>query len=469
MTKSVPANNRTLDAFTKVSKASSARKNITDKTNSINTISRNTVKPSTSGSKRKVDGEEESAITEVSNLLSGRIQEREIKPLPHRRSKALPQTPRRPIEKTDAPASVNTPTKGACSLLDRFHFPFKAPTQTPLIAQQAARLDNQIVELPCELIDLINLHAAFLTALSLHYAHNGTHSPADLRLLCPDVARAWGKRQIILQDIRRTLGVMNTNIPGGKSDARISSLSLSDYGRGKVCVEIKTGPRKVGRLTRPMNEDLLNDIYVRGLNKFWEERTVKDTDVKDFVESLPLEPIAICSSLIKMSPLLAKGQRRLKEIRAGIINRKEAAAEKERIMSVKNTDGTKPTLLERLQARKLAEADKAPAPTHADISRRQALQRIDEVVSVLGILSTSTSVGQSRISFTMPTVLGKLKDSFKTPMSKDEGDVCVRLLASEIAPEWVRIVKMGKVEALAVNRKERPTDLEIEERVKRAS
>jgi hypothetical protein len=69
----------------------------------------------------------------------------------------------------------------------------------------------------------------------------------------------------------------------------------------------------------------------------------------------------------------------------------------------------------------------------------------------------------------MPTVLGKLRDSFKTPMSKEEGDICVRLLASEIAPEWVRIVKMGKVGALAVNREERPTDLEIEERVRRAS
>jgi hypothetical protein len=68
----------------------------------------------------------------------------------------------------------------------------------------------------------------------------------------------------------------------------------------------------------------------------------------------------------------------------------------------------------------------------------------------------------------MPTVLSKLRDSFKTPMSKEEGDACVRLLASEIAPEWVKVVRMGKVEALAVNREGRPTDLEIEDRVKRA-
>ena len=84
------------------------------------------------------------------------------------------------------------------------------------------------------------------------------------------------------------------------------------------------------------------------------------------------------------------------------------------------------------------------------------------------MLSTSSSIGQQRVSFTMPTVLGKLRDSFKTPMSKEEGDVCVRLLAAEIAPEWVRIVKMGKMEAMVVNRDGRPSELDIKERVGRA-
>ena len=41
------------------------------------------------------------------------------------------------------------------------------------------------------------------------------------------------------------------------------------------------------------------------------------------------------------------------------------------------------------------------------------------------------------------------------------GGYCVRLLASEIAPEWLKVVKMGKVEALVVDRDERPTELDI--------
>lgn len=470
-TQSASSNSKPLDAFTRVSKASSFTKTIVDKNNYVDTIATTSLTHSASGGKRKLEGEQEGTVDYVSAILSTTIKEREIKPLPQRRSSDVPQTPQKLIGCTSSRTSADTSTKGARSLLDRLYVSSKTPTRSPLNnAQTPSKLDFQPPELPCELLDLINLHSAFLTALSLHYAHNGTHSPADLRILCPDVARAWGKRRVILDDIRRTLGVMNTNIPKGIRDVRISQLSLSDYGHGKICVEIKTGAGKAGRLPRPVNEDFLNDIYIRGLIKSWEGRKLMDTEVKDFIESLPLEPITTCSSLIKMSPLLAKGQRRLEDMRAGMIIRKEeAAAAKQKLALVEKSNVTKPTLLERLRAKQLEQAGKAPPPTKAEISRRQALQRIAEVVSVLSILSTSTSVGQARISFTMPTVLGKLKDSFKNPMSKEEGDCCVRLLASEIAPEWVRIVKMGKVEALAVNREERPTDLEIEERVRRAS
>jgi hypothetical protein len=97
------------------------------------------------------------------------------------------------------------------------------------------------------------------------------------------------------------------------------------------------------------------------------------------------------------------------------------------------------------------------------------LQRIEEVVAVLAILSTSGSIGQQRISFTLPTILGKLRDSLKTPISKEEGDTCIRLLASEIAPEWLKVVKMGKLDAIVVNRDERPDSMKIQARVKRTA
>jgi hypothetical protein len=91
---------------------------------------------------------------------------------------------------------------------------------------------------------------------------------------------------------------------------------------------------------------------------------------------------------------------------------------------------------------------------------------MEEVVSVLSILSTSGSAGQQRVSFTVPTLLGKLRDSFKNPVSKEEGYICVKLLASDIAPEWVQVVKMGKSEALVFDREKKPGELDIKERIK---
>lgn len=437
-----------IGAFTRVSKASSAERAGVEK-KIYDTIA--TTPYSTIEKKRRLPDVEEGSTENVPAILSS-TNDREIKPLPRRsiNPQIFPTTPQRPIATTIS--SSDTPTKGARSLFEQLSVS-KSLTKTPTPASAA--------ELPVELLDLINLHASFLTALSLHYAHNGTHSPADVRLVCPDVARAWGKRDVTLLDIRRILGVTNAGIPEDSKDPRVSRLNLSDYGHGKICIEIRTVSGKAGRIPRPVNEDLLNEIFVGGLKASWEESN--DNSPLEFIQTLQLEPITTCSSLTKMSPLLAKGQRRLEDFKAGITvkPKKERPAE--------TPTGQKTSLLERLRAKQLHQTTLPGAPSKADLERRAALHRIEDVAAVLAILSTSTSIGQQRVSFTLPTVLGKLRDSFKTPISKEEGTACVRLLAAELAPEWVRIVRMGKGEALVVNREGRPTEVDIKERVKRAA
>lgn len=226
---------------------------------------------------------------------------------------------------------------------------------------------------------------------------------------------------------------------------------------------------KAGRIARPVNENLLNEIFVKGLRASWEKRDGMDTGATEFIGGLPLEPITMCSSVLNMSPLLAKGQRRLEDLRAGITIKKEEEKKKAREAEVIYKSGVKPTLLERLRAKQQLQLNLPPPLSKEEVARKAALQRIDEVAAVLTHLSTSSSVGQQRISFTLPALLGKLRDSFKTPMSKEEGETCVRLLASDIAPEWVQIVKMGKVDALVVNRDERIGEKELQERVKSAA
>ncbi|KAG4443674.1 hypothetical protein IFR05_000860 [Cadophora sp. M221] len=448
---------RGLNAFTTVSKASATTKEIIEKNIRVDIAT--ATAPGQINKKRKFVEDEESARQEPISPINA---------LPPRRANLrAPQTPHKPILTQSPPSSVDTPTKGARNLLDRFCISSKTPTRSALSNSSSSDLVASTPGkpfyapssgLPTELLDLINLHAAFLTALSIHYAHNGTHSPADLRNLCPDVARTWGKRRVVLEDIRRSIGVLNNSIPEGK-DSRISRLSLSDYGHGKICIEIRT-MAKGGRIARPVNEDLLNEMFERGLTSAWEKRET-EMAVKDFVEGLPLEAVTTCSSLIKMSPLLAKGQRRLEDLKSGITI-------KETIKVKVEVAGPKLTLLERLRAKQLEQSNLPPPPSKTEIARKAAMGRIEEVVAILVVLSTSTSIGQSRVSFTLPTIIGKLRDSFKTPMSKEEANTCIRLLAAEIAPEWVKLVKMGKVEALVVNRDERPGELDIKESVGRA-
>ncbi|CAL3967774.1 hypothetical protein PZA11_003990 [Diplocarpon coronariae] len=449
---------RSLTAFTSVSKATPTSKLILEK-DTFAVLPENQHEYHAKSKKRKlVEEESPQPATET----------REIKAL---RTTRTPRTPQKPILSQPLPASIDTPTKGARSLLDRFCITSKTPTKSPVslnsssseLVASTSKHDyvTRSADLPAELLDLINFHAAFLTALSIHCAHNGTHSPADLRNLCPSIARVWGKRRVTCEDIRRSLGILNANIPETSLDHRLSRLSLSDYGHGKICVEIKT-LGKSGRIARPINEDLLNEIFERGLSNAWKERADEPVTL-EFIQKLPMESIAKCSSLAKMSPLLAKGQRRLEDLKAGIKIKEPVK------VRVDDIAGSKLTLLERLRAKQVHNASLPAPPSKTEVARRAALGRIEEVVAILVILSTSTSIGQSRISFTLPTVNAKLRDSFKTPLSMEEADICIRLLATDIAPGWVKLVKMGKVEALVVNRDKRPTELDIMARVRYAA
>lgn len=469
----VPAARRALDAFTRVSKAGKIAKNIIEKNDHAASISA-TLTDTFNSRKRKIDDSEEEESSPESvvarTIKSASSSSSPILPLPTK--SRIPQTPSKPILVGTSPASGNTPTKGARTLLDRFSIA-KTPTKSPLafnssnselIASTPQKPSSQ-AELPIELVDLINLHAAFLTALSIHYAHNGTHSPADLRILCPDVARAWGKRAVKLEDIRRILGILNINIDENVRDHQSARLTISDYGHGKICIEIQQGRGRAGSIARPINEDRMNRTFEQGLLRAWAVKT-EDISIPHFIEGLPMESITACTSLLKISPLLAKGQRRLEDLKAGILLHKENKATPKVIETA--PDGKKLTLLERLRAKQLETAKLPPPPTKEQLARKQALQRIEEVVAVLSILSTSSSIGQQRISFTMATVIGTMRDSFKTPISKIEANACVQLLAAEIAPEWVKIVKMGRSEALVVDRDGKLTDAAIQDRLAKA-
>ncbi|KAI0881687.1 uncharacterized protein GGS22DRAFT_171608 [Annulohypoxylon maeteangense] len=320
-------------------------------------------------------------------------------------------------------------------------------------------------QLPDEVLALLDLHSALLKTLTLHYAHNGYRVPADLRVLCPNVARAWGKKKVTDGDIRICLGVLTL------SSQSNPLFTLSNYGRGKICIEIDAKQQRGGR---PLEEDKLNNVFRENLVGLWSQYTAtSQTDSSAFSSTLPKAPVTVCESVAKAAPVLAKGQKRLEELKFGIAQKKQEKENKAQKKPTQpsadtpmtNADGSKMSLLDRIRLKSLQKAALPAGLSQAEIERRAALQRASEVAACLGMLSRAGGQGGSRVSFSMAATLEKLKDSFRMGISKEEGATCLRLLASEVAPEWVRVITIGGRENVVVETDRQLSKADVEGRV----
>lgn len=376
------------------------------------------------------------------------------------------------------------------------------PPSSPASEKVSSTTDRETAtKLPDELQDLINLYSSFLTALSLHYAHHGSFTPADVRILRPGIERAWGKRRISNDDVRRILAITQQNLPAWEDGEKKErggykgTFFLSDYGLGKICVEIEEDAQNQGGVRRcPINEEVLNSEFVANLEAQWSQYASKcdSSSASSFIALLPLLPITSCASISKIVPLLSKGQRRLEELKAGGINAQQLSSRLLAPSASTSSDEAKLTakiaptkrsdsLLSRIRAKQLHQSMLAPPPSKTSILRKSALQRLEELAPVLEILTSSASrstfsSSSSRwslnnnnniricsssdlmdmteqhgtYSFTMPTLIQHLQMSLKNPISKEDALSCVRLLATEVAPSWVKIKEVGKIVGVTV-------------------
>lgn len=361
--------------------------------------------------------------------------------------------------------------------------------------------------LPTELINLLTLHSSFLTALSLHYAHNGIATPVDLRSLTQSIAAVWKKRKVTLEDIRLCVGVLGAG-PSGTNNP----FFLSDYTGGKICLEIRPEHKQACNLG-PLNEDALQSMFMQSLDALWskwntsqgsctavsarpiatprrrgrprkvdtaqktmEVFIVDDNSIAKFISQLPLAEITICSAVAATAPLREKGRKRLRELKDSAYQgrtqkklRESTGKENEQPVLQAETQTVQPkitefasvrksNLLDRILAKQAAKAA-GPAPlSPAELQRQAALQKSEEVLGVLSLLAASKGPG-ARVSFSMSTLLQSLQSSIRSPLSKEETLRCVEVLASEVAPGYLSIVKMGAISSVVINRLARPVDV----------
>lgn len=320
--------------------------------------------------------------------------------------------------------------------------------------------------LPPELDQLVLLHAAFMSALSLWYAHNGSSSAVHVDELLPMISRTWKKRAVSLDDLRMLLAV------GGNNDA---DFELRDFGRAGVQL-IKQQPR--GRATKRsvsfMDEGGLNHQFEDALQNRWETRKAaspkEDINADSFIERLPRVEIALDASVAKAAPLLARGQQRLAEIKASHATAQHNANKpipqpEVREPSTQSVQNRGTSLLDRILAKQAHTASLPAGPTRDDLERKAALQRIEDISRVLDLLAA----GRPRASFSMQAVTQQIQQSLRNPISKAEVERCLDLMASDITPGWVTLMRNGAMSGIVVTRSGKIDGAELRRRVQVAS
>ncbi|KAF4595343.1 DNA mismatch repair protein Msh2 [Ophiocordyceps camponoti-floridani] len=333
----------------------------------------------------------------------------------------------------------------------------------------AQKSKESVSSIPCHLAELVGLNGALLRTVALHMAHNGRNAPVDMGSALSDVSRTWGKRQVTVADIRRCIALQS-----GDGDAA-SPLIVSDYGGGRICIELS--PDFKGAI---IDQDGLAKRFRDNLEALCARRAAEDAsevekdgdtkmEEKDVdvllqglsIADLPQAAVADVAASAKMDPIRVKGQKALAQLKSGL-----AAKQLEKEAKQQAHRGGNISLLERLRAKGLARASEPLPPTAEELGRRAALHRVGEVAAIISMLSLSMSPS-GRQAFTMAALSQKIRDSQRMPMSVDEAVACVRLITTELAPEWLRLVRLGGRENVVVQRGKQPVQRVLEERVQR--
>ncbi|KAF2169141.1 hypothetical protein M409DRAFT_64909 [Zasmidium cellare ATCC 36951] len=371
-------------------------------------------------------------------------------------------TPRNKRVKNLAPPSpTNTPTRGAAALFDRLNIDANARAIPCAVSQKQISYHTPphspndeksgfLAEFPTELEELQDLHAAFLSALSLYYSHNGSASPVDMQTLLPQISQTWRKRSVKLDDLRRILAIVE------ESDR---DFLVQDYGRAGICLVIaKPLVSITGRPALNINPLTIGTKFENALEKLWrtwQMKTAKENrTVEAFIDSLPLLDVTQNQSAIKAAPLFARGQQRLADLRASQTASKEASVKVPALApsalpkSLQATQNRSTALLDRVLARQNLASTLPAGPTKDQMERKAALHRIENVTKVLSLLVGT----KDRFIVSMPAITQQIQQSTRSPISNDEIERCLGLMATEVTPAFVKVVESGAVKAVVITR-----------------
>ncbi|KAK6332568.1 hypothetical protein TWF730_004228 [Orbilia blumenaviensis] len=305
--------------------------------------------------------------------------------------------------------------------------------------------------LPKRILRLITIHNSITSLLLLDYATQ----PAILSEYLPQISRN-ANTNVTLVDLQRVATL---------SKGTIRLVVVENRGNA---IELVNG-------VNWRTSNLGQEFKIR-IEKWWEGKTKAERKDEDkLLGSIELAEIVAAESSSQKTGLqtppvtpskpkgvlttpLSRGQRRLQDLKSFTLSKQTSLSpspvkKKENISlstgkspSVANRNSS---LLERIRAKAQA-ASSAPAPPPPEVlQRRTAMQWLESIIPILLQLTTPVSTlgtnsklhVPSTTSFPMATVVQNVKTSLQKPISTEDIERSLRLLADEVAGEFVKIVE----------------------------
>ncbi|KAG2170457.1 hypothetical protein VTO58DRAFT_107422 [Aureobasidium pullulans] len=455
--------NQNIKSFGRVTKSQPVDKSV-KKRKILDPVTIDTLSPTTndttiSPEKDITRHEEEVKTTTTQSKKRSRDTEEEVTTPQNKRFRnALPPTP------------AETPSKSASTLFERLiidHVASAPTTQdetvydTPPFTPRAFKsLGSSLptTDLPPQLQELTRLFRAFLSSTSLYASHNGLGTPMYITSLLPHVTRTWKKRAVTEHDFQIMLGVL------GKND----TFELADNGEGSLCIELLESNRST---TGHFNQPEMTQLFQDRLSALWNQWTASSptarSNIEGFLAHIPRCEVITSQVAASTNIHMSKGAERLQDLKAGAVAARaaESASRKPLVhnsaKSAAAVASRGSSLLDRILAKQAANLNKVDGPTPDQLARLSALDRITDIVDVLDNLAA----GRARASFSTKTLVSNLQNSLRSPLSAEEGLKCLELMAAEVSPTFVKIIRAGSVDAVVVTRAGKPSSEQLSTRL----
>ncbi|KAF3198392.1 hypothetical protein TWF106_004616 [Orbilia oligospora] len=358
----------------------------------------------------------------------------------------------------DEPAQTPTPSKRRTTS----SVPATASSKVSKPIEQEEKGDDEEEEeednaLPKRILRLITIHNSIISLLLLDYATQ----PAILAEYLPQISRN-ANTNITLVDLQRIVtlseGTIRLLVVENRGNA-IELVNGVNWKTSNLGQKFKTRIEKwwegKTKAERKDEDKLLGSIE---LAEILPENTTSSTSSSQATTGLQTPPVTPSKPKGVATTPLSKGQRRLQDLKNFTLSKQTSLSpspikKKENIsLSTGNSPSVanrKSSLLERIRAKAQAASSTPAPPPPAVLQRRAAMQWLESIIPILLQLTTPASTlgtksklhVPSTTSFPMTTVIENVKTSLQKPVASEDIERSLRLLADEVATDFVKIVE----------------------------